>query len=176
MADETIKGTRRYLKLHQGGSPPDPNKQFNATINGATATIGHVVTRVGETEPDVALAITTDGRPAGVIIEPSRLSEVLAVDPDWNIDTVLPDNTRLLCTELGSDEIVPLFLEAKAGPVPVVKGDLIALGTEAGKVRKLVYADATAATDSLIEVVGTAAEADAGSVTDDHVLLVRLNK
>ena len=176
MADNTIKGTRSFLKLVQGGNNPLDDDMTSVVVNGATTKVGHVVTHNGETLPDAALAITTDGRPLGVVQEPSYMANVLAADPDWDIDTVLPDNTRIRVNRLGSGSIVPLFLEAKAGPVAVVKGDLIAVGTEAGKVRKYVYTDAVAATDSLLEVIGTAEESSAGSATDDLILLVRLNK
>lgn len=177
MADNTIYGTRGWLSVDQGGPLLHESEKMNAVgDNTETACkVGQFVTHVDETLPDVAPAITTDGRPVGYLARPADMGAVLNADPDWYIDTALPDNTDLELYKLGSGKIVPCFLEAAAGPIAVVKGDLIAVGTEAGKVRKFAYTDATAATDSLLEVVGHAAESSAGHATDDLILLVRLD-
>lgn len=176
MADQSLS-TRGYYQWQQGGKPLGPNDLVEARTNGTDIKIGHIVTHTGETLPDVDLAITTDGRPLGVVVGPVNLKTVLDSDPDWNPDTALPDNTKIWVAKLGCGAIGPVHLEATAGPLAVVKGTtMLAVGTEAGKVRNFAYTDATAATDSLIEVVGTAHESSAGSATDDLVILMRLDK
>ena len=176
MADETIRGTRGWQDADRGGPKLHQSQKINLRVVGTTTKVGMFVTHTGETEPDAAPAITTDGRPIAYVAKPATLQNVLLSDPDWNIDAVLPDNEYFEGWRLGCGKVVPVHLEATAGPVAVVKGDLLAVGTEAGKVRKFVYADATAATDSLLEVVGTVHEADAGHATDDHVILMVLDK
>jgi hypothetical protein len=133
----------------------------------STAKVGHFVTGNGETAPNVDLAVTTDGTFRGIIVRP------VTIPDSWDIDTAFAAGTDVVILKpTGGRCVVAGFLEATAGPVPVVPGDKLALGTGAGKVRKWSYADAAMATDTLSEVVGTAAESDGGSAADDHVILI----
>jgi hypothetical protein len=174
MADNTLYGTRGFLHGKQGGPVLNTHTMLTRRINGSTAKVGHVVTSTGETQPDVALAITTDEKALGVIVYPTEIEDVLQSDPDWNIDTAIPDNKDIDIAKLGSGAIVACFLEAAAGPIPVERGDKIAIGTEAGKVRKFAYTDAASETDTLEEVIGYAHEASDGHATDDLIILVEL--
>ncbi len=176
MADETIQADKGYQTIWRGGPVPRQDQIADVIINGSTTKLGMVVTHNGETFPDVAPAITTDISWAGVALDIQNLQEIQKVDPDWDLDDVVPDNQQLIIAKRNSELIVALFLEAIAGPIAVAKGDLVAIGAEAGKVRKWTYTDAAAATDSFLEVIGTVHEADPGHATEDHIILVRLDK
>jgi hypothetical protein len=174
MADEAIGDF--YEAINQGGKVPHESEKRNATLKAALATakLGMFGHRAGESNLDIDLAVTTDGAGAEYIAELANTNEVVRTDPDWDIDTVLPLLTKVKTYLRGCGAIVPAFLETTAGPVAVEIGDLVSLGTEAGKVRKHVYADAALATDTLEEVVGEVVEADPGSAADDHIILIRL--
>ena len=173
MADETITGVLgAAAEILQGGQQIADDDYIIRRINGSGSKPGMLMTEEGESAYDVAPGITTDTVYSGVLSHPA---EVLTTA--WDIDTVIPDNKLAKLVRLGSNKVVPMFLEATAGPVALEFGDLLAAGTEAGKVRSFIYADAAAATDSSLEIIGTFEEdADAGSTSDDHVILVRLNK
>lgn len=175
MADEAIQADKGYQTIWRGG--PVPRQDQLAVVNavGADIKLGMCVTHNGETYPAAAPAITTDISWAGVAMDIQNLASVLAAVPAWDLDDVIPIAQEFIIAKKGSELIVAMFLEALAGPVAVAKGDLIAIGIEAGKVRKFTYADAAAATDSFLEVIGTVMEANAGSTADDHIILVRLD-
>lgn len=176
-ADDTMQAGKGFQAIIRGGdNPPAQHNLAIVKVVGATTKMGMVVTHNGETFPFVAPAITTDISWVGVALEPQNLLSVLNVDPDWDLDDVLPINQQLVIAKRGSGLVVALFLEAIAGPIAVAKGDLVAIGTEAGKVRKWTYTDAAAATDSFLEVVGTVMEANAGSAADDKAIFVRLDQ
>ena len=175
MADEAIQADKGWQSIVRGGPVPRQDQLAIVRINGSTTKAGLVVTHNGETYPDVAPAVTTDISWAGIAYEPQNLLTVLNVDPDWDLDDVIPDNQELLIAKKGSELVVALFLQAIAGPIAVAKGDFVAMASEAGKVRKWTYTDATAATDSFLEVIGTVIEANAGDTVDDKVILVRLD-
>ena len=176
MADETLQGTHSFQTSWRGGKVPLNSEIANVRVNGSTTKIGMPVTNAGETYPDVAPAITTDRHFLGVVNAVQNLTSVLAVDPDWDMDDVVPDNQEIEVYKKGCGAVMAMILEALAGPVALVKGDRVALGIEAGKVRKYLYTAATEATESLVEVVGTIMEASAGSAADDLVILVELDQ
>ncbi len=175
MADETMQGTKGYQSMHRAGPVPRQDQLAVVRVNGSATKLGMPVTHNGETFPDIAPAITTDISWAGIAYDVQNLKAILDIDPDWDLDDVVPDNQQLIIAKKGSDMIVPLFLEAIAGPIAIAKNEFIAIGIEAGKARKWTYADAAAATDSFNEVLGTAYEANAGSTADDKIILVRLD-
>lgn len=176
-ANETIRGTRDYEDALQGGKIPHESERGAATIKAALTTVqvGMFVSRVGETEPEVDLAVATDMEGAEYVYQPANLPQVLRGDPDWNIDTAFAAGIKLETFLLGCGAIVPVILEGLAGPVAVVKGDIAVLGLTAGKVRKWAYTDASEQLDTLVERVGTFMESDAGHATEDRILLVRLD-
>ena len=176
MADETMQGTKGFQTMHRAGPVPRQDQLAVVKAVGADIKLGMVVTHNGETFPEAAPAITTDISWAGVAYDVQNIKSVLDVDPDWDLDDVIPITQQFIIAKKGSDMIVPLFLEAIAGPIAIAKGDIIAIGIEAGKVRKWTYTDAAAATDSFLEVVGSAYEANAGSTADDKIILVRLDQ
>ena len=103
------------------------------------------------------------------------MAEILRNDPDWDIDTVLPDAMVAVETfKKGCGAVVPMHLQATAGPIALEKGDKVVLASGGGKVAKYAYTDAAVATDTLIEVVGEIEEETAGSAADDLVVLVRM--
>jgi len=173
MADETISGVLgAAAEIMQGGQQVTEDDYIIRRINGSTSKPGFLMTESGEAAFDVAPAITTDVVQSGVLSHPAEVLTTV-----WDIDTVIPDNKLAKLVKLGSNKVVPMFLEALAGPIALEYGDLIAVGIEAGKVRKFIYADAAAATDSGAEIIGTFEEdAEPGSAADDHIILVRLNK
>ena len=175
MVDEEIQATKGYQAIQRGGPVPRQDQLAVVRVNGATTKLGMPVTHNGETFPDVAPAITTDGNFAGIALDVQNLLSITNIDPDWDHDDVIPDNQEIILAKKGSDLEVALRLEALAGPVAVAKGDKVALGIEAGKVRKWTYADAAEATDTSSEVIGTVQEANAGSATDDVIIIVRLD-
>lgn len=174
MADETLYGTRGFLKLVQGGGANIRNEDYEwHTINSSAAVIGNIVTRSGETAPAVGLCKTGD-TPYGII---DSVDPALSNSSYTSIDSTIPSGTKVKILKFRNRAIgstIPMFLEAAAGPIAVSKDDLIALGTEDGKIRKWSYTDAAASTDTLSEVIGKAVEANAGSATDDHILLVMI--
>lgn len=174
-ADEAIQVDKGYQSIQRGGPVPRQDQISDVRVNGSATKLGMAVTHFGETYPDIAPAVTTDLSFAGIALDIQNLAEIQKVDPDWDLDDVVPDNQQLIIAKKGSALLVAVFLEVTAGPVAVVKGDFLALGTEAGKLRKFLYTDAAAATDSFREVVGTVVEADAGSTSDDHVVIMRLD-
>ena len=173
MADETTSGVLgAAAEILQGGQQVADDDYIIRRINGSASIPGMLMTEEGESAYDVAPAVTTDTVYSGVLSHPA---EVLTTA--WDIDTVIPDNKLAKLVRLGSKKIVAMLLEATAGPVALEFGDLIAAGTEAGKVRSFIYADATAATDSFLEVIGTfVGDAHAGHATEDRIILVRLDK
>ena len=176
MADETLQGTHSFQTSWRGGKVPLNSEIAIVRVNGSTTKIGMPVTQAGETYPDVAPSITTDRHFLGVVNAVQNLKSVLAVDPDWDMDDVVPDNQEIEVYKKGCGAVMAMFLEALAGPVALVKGDRIAIGIETGKVRKYLYTAATEATESLVEVIGTCYEAIAGDTGDDLIVLVELDQ
>lgn len=175
MADETLYADLGQLEViaeAPRGIPANAIVSRTLSVGGNTATAGMVATGHGETYPAIDLAITTDVHADYVILKPVTPSNMT----NYTLDSTITDAEDVWCLDLnkckGLDIEVYLRLEAAAGPIAIEIGDDIAIGTEAGKVRKFVYADATAATDSFIERVGKALEVDAGSATDDHWIKV----
>jgi len=177
MADETLRGTKGFEHVNQGGRGPHESEQGQGKLKTgiSTAKIGHFVTRKGAVEPFYELAVTTDGSNWEYLADIALLEEVLRLDPDWNIDTALPDALIQIRTyRKGSGAVVPVNLQALAGPIAIIKGDALALASEGGKVRKWLYTDAVDATDTQSEVIGYAEEGSAGDTSDDLVILARL--
>lgn len=174
--DETMQGTKKFQSMWRAGPVPRQDQLAVVRVNGSGTKLGMPVTHNGETYPDIAPAITTDISVAGIAYDVQNLLSVLNAVPAWDLDEVVPDNQELIIAKLGSDLVVPVFLEALAGPVAVAKNDLIAVGIEAGKVRKWTYADTAAATDSSLEILGTSYGAHAGHTTEDRIILLRLDK
>lgn len=177
MADETIVVTHGFRSIIRGGLRnlvPSDYDILTLSVGGNTAKAGHFVTINGETYPNCDLAVTTDRQVYGIILEPVFPDNITS----YTLDTAITDGQLVRVLKVGFGRKlgvqVACFLEATAGPLAVVPGDLISLGTEAGKARLHVYTDATAATDSLEEVIGVAAEADAGSAADDHILIIEV--
>ena len=141
------------------------------SVGAATTTAGMVVTCGSETYPAVDQAVTTDACFWGVVLKPVN------PDEDYDLDDTIADGTSVYVLKahgVAGRVCVLLRLEATAGPVAQVPGEYAALGTEGGKIRKLVYADATDATDTLSEVVGVFGQADAGDATNDTMIRVWL--
>lgn len=176
MADETIQGTKGWQAVQRGGPVPRQDQLSVVRVNGTTTTLGMVVTHTGETFPDVAPAVTTDRQFAGVVLDVQNLKSILDLDPDWDMDDTIPDNQQIIIAKRGSGLVVAMILTALAGPVALVKGDRVALSAGVGQVRKHLYVDATEATDTMGEVVGSIQEATAGDTGDDLIILVRLDQ
>lgn len=165
-----------YESVNQGGLIPKESQQGLATIKAAVTTIkvGHFVSRKGETEPEVDIANIGDGSQVEYVASPASLTELLIIDPNWDLDTAFAAATKLFTYKLGCGAIVPVFLAGVAGPVAVEKGDTAVLAAN-GEVALYAYTDAAVATDTLIERVGTFEESDAGHATERRVLLLRLD-
>lgn len=176
MTDESLQGTHSFQSSWRGGKVPLNSEIANVRTVGSATKVGMPVTHNGETYPYAAPAITTDRQFLGVVNTVQNLVSILAADPDWDLDDVIPADQEIEVYKKGCGAVMAMILEAldSGGAVAMVKGDKVALGVEAGKVRKLVYADATDATDTLSEVVGEIYEATAGDTTDDLVILVEL--
>lgn len=176
MADETMNGTHGFRDIIRGGAVerllPSDYDILTLSVGGNTAKAGHIVTIAGETYPACDLAITTDEHAYGIILAPVYPDNIT----NYDIDTAITDGELVRVLKVGYGRKlgvqVAVFLEATAGPLAVVPGTKVVIGTEAGKVRKYVYGDAASETDTLEELVGTAAEADAGSAADDHILII----
>jgi len=167
LADETIGATKGFTDIIVGGEP-ESGDIIVRTLNGATHA-GHFVTTTGETYPAVAKAVTTDEGFLGIVRRPAKSADL----EDWTVDTEIADNIDVeIVKPTGGRLQIAAFLEATAGPIAVVPGDYASLGTEAGKVRKLVYADAAAATDSFMEVVGKIVYNHAGHATEDRIVVL----
>ena len=177
MADNKLLASRGFLTTLQGGKIPHESERGEGQILSgvSTAKLGMFVTRNGETAPNLALAIATDGPQWEYLANVLNMAQLLRSDPNWTIDDALPDATIKVQTfKKGCGAVVPTFLEALAGPVAIEIDDIMVLGIQAGMVQKYIYTDAAVATDTLSEKVGQAAEASAGSAADDLILLIRL--
>ena len=176
MADQTMKADLGFLSVIRKGVPrPEDLDILTLSVGGNTAKAGHVVTINGETYPNCDLAITTDTEAYGIILEPVYPDNI----SNYDLDTAITDGelVRVLKVYPGGSSRgiqVAVFLEAKAGPVALVPGDQVAIGTEAGKVRKFLYTNATEATDTQTEVIGKAAQAHAGDATNDKILIIEV--
>ena len=176
MADNTLYGTHGFLAVIQGGSSrlsPQDYDILTLSVGSNIAKAGMVVTIAGETYPNCDLAITTDVHAYGIILGPLYPENIA----DYDIDTAITDGEKVRVLKIGGRKLgvkVAVILEATAGPVAVMPGVQMAIGTEAGTVRNFVYADATAATDSSVEIVGICATTSPGSTTDDLIIIMEV--
>lgn len=140
------------------------------SVGSDIAKAGMVVSTVGEAANAVDLAITTDEHALGLILGPTLPGD------DYDLDDVILDTLEIEILLFGTcpGVLVAIFLEVTAGPIAVVDGDKLWLGTEAGKVRRFLYGDGSSESDTLEEVYLTCAEKDAGSTADDHVVIARM--
>ena len=171
-----MKADLGFVSVIRKGTPrPEDLDILTLSVGGNTAKAGHIVTINGETYPACDLAITTDTEAYGIILEPVYPDNI----SDYDLDTAITDGELVRVLKLkpggtGRGLQVAVFLEAAAGPIALVPGDQVAIGTEAGKARKFVYTNATEATDAPTEVIGVAAQAHAGHATDDKILIIEV--
>jgi len=170
MADETMYGDHGFLSIVRGGSEHIRQSDIivRTLVAGSdTVKAGMALSGDGMGANTADHAITTDKAFLGICLGPVSPADT------YDLDDVITDGTLVkILKPCGLRTKVAVFYEAVAGPIALVEGDKIAVGTEAGKVRKFVYADATAATDSFDEFIGTSAEVDAGSTDTDHVIVI----
>ena len=100
---------------------------------------------------------------------------IMALKSGQDIDTAYTQYDLAEYYPKGGGADVWIILEATSPTVAVKVGDALALGTEDGKLRAFVYANATDVTDSSINIAGHALEADTGHVSDDHIIKMRLD-
>lgn len=172
MADEFLLADEGFLSVVRAGSENLKDSDFEVvtlSVGSDIALVGEFVTHASETAPNVDLAVTSDASFVGVIVRP-----LLVPSSSWDIDTALIDGTDVVVLKpTGGRCTIAVYREPTAGPVAVVKGDIAVLGTaDKGMVRKFIYADATAATDSFVEVVGKFAEAHAGHASENRIVLL----
>lgn len=169
MADQTYADV--HAKQIIAEDPENIAGKYTVTVTlsvgAATTTAGMVLTHYGETYPAVDQAVTTDGAWAGICLGPVN------PDEDYDLDDTIADGvTVYMLKPTGGRVCVLLRLEATAGPVAQVPGEYAAIGTEGGKIRKWVWVSDTAATESMIEVVGVFGQADAGDASNDTMIRV----
>jgi len=140
-----------------------PDAIIEAVTNGTDIKPGHVVTNVGESnEEDIDLCGQTE-TPLGVVL----------CNPDHNIDDAYSDNTTVQVARCGSGCKVRVWYQANGGDAQ--KGEIVVLGSEAGKVVVYGYTDGAVNTDTLATKVGRLAEAVTNDATDDQVVEVWLD-
>ncbi len=139
------------------------------SVGGDTAKAHMPVCTDGETAYLVDTTITTDVAVLGIILGP-----VLPADT-YDIDDTIADGEDVFILKLrgirGAYQVAVMH-EATSGVTALEEGIEIAVGTEVGKVRIFTYANATAATDSSTEILGSSAETATLSTTDDHVIII----
>lgn len=176
MADNKLFADRGFLHTLQGGKIPHESERSQGTILSGvtTAKLGMFLSRNGETAPNLAIAVATDGSQWEYLYDILNMGQLLRVDPNWTIDDVIPDSEIWVQTlKKGCGAVVPCFLQSESGPIAIEVDDLMELAAD-GTIAKFVYTDGAVATDTLSEIVGQAAEASTGSTSDDLILLVRL--
>lgn len=176
MADEDYADFG-YLEVIRGGAVetlvPSDYDVLTLSVGGNTAQAGFIVTINGEVYPACDLAITGDLQAYAIILGPVFPDDIA----NYLMTSTIVDGTKVRVLKINHRTmgvLVAVFLETTAGPLAVVPGQPLTIGTEAGKVRKHVYGDADQATDTLAEKVGTCAEADPGSAADDHIILMEV--
>lgn len=172
MASETMYGTHGFLDIIRKGRhllTPDNFETCILSVGGDTAKAGMIMTQKGESENYVDQAGTGDN-PYGILCRPSRPADT------YDLDDAIVDATEVLILKLplppGVE--VAVFYEHKAGPVAVEDGYPAALGSAAsGMVCLWAYTDAAAATDTLVEKVGTFAQVHAGHATEERIVCIK---
>lgn len=134
--------------------------------NGADLFPGCLCSENGETFPDIDLAASAELQLLGVV-----LGEVYPADT-WDIDDTISDNTKVYVLKpTGMRTKIAVLYETVA--VNVDYGEHVGTATaDAGFWGKLVYADAAAATDTTMGVMGKAASTATGHASNQKVLLV----
>lgn len=175
MADETMFADFGFLNIIRGNQHliKDPSACIVTrllSVGGDTAKAGMIVSTVGEAANAVDLAVTTDEHALGIILGPTTPADT------YDLDDAIVDGEEVDILLFGTcpGVLVAIFLETTAGPVSVEDGEPLGIGTEAGKIRRWLYTNASSETDSFEEHVGYAAEKDAGSTADDHVVIMRM--
>lgn len=136
------------------------------SVGGNTARMGDVLTKSGETsDKNVDRCVTTDLGFSGVLEAPVN------PDDDYVKDDVITDGSQVYMLRPSGTRLFGIYLhvEATGGPVAWNEGERATFGTEAGKVRKLVYADGTRATDGVFDEVAKIVEYFAGDASDDKI-------
>lgn len=162
MADQKMSEVTNTILARPGV----PNGEIECTVGDGDELPGLVVTGLAEVHPEVDLCGETE-IPLGVLKE----------RPDLDIDTVISaaegaKGVRvILC---GSGAIVWVFYQANGGNAKA--GQLVCLGSEAGKVVLWAYAEDAVNTDTLATVVGRLLQDVTNDAANDQCVKIFLGK
>lgn len=164
---ETLGGLGIKSIIRAGKGALTPDDIVKRRTNGADMFPGCLVSENGETHPDIDLLANAELSILGVV-----LGEIRPAD-NYDIDDTIADNTFVeVLLPTGGRTIIAVLYETAA--VNVLKGDHVGVSTvDAGFWGKVTYADAAAATDTMMGSMGRAASAVTGHASNQKVMLVR---
>ncbi len=134
--------------------------------NGSDMFPGCLVSENGETHPDVDLLANAELSILGVLLDEVRPADT------YDIDSTIADNVAVRVLLPTQKTIIAVLYETAA--VNVLKGDHVGVSTvDAGFWGKVTYADAAAATDTMMGSMGRSVSAVTGHASNQKVMLVR---
>jgi hypothetical protein len=125
--------------------------------------------------PGYAVRVSTDDKVYLAKESDKKFSGVVALMPGQEIDTAYTTSQFVEIYPAGSGMVVWMYKLYASPLAPVLPGDKAVLSTTDGMVTIFTYADGTDYDDSYLNSVGVFEEYNAGHLTENKLIKVRLN-